>query len=216
MLRSQLKHLVLGTEELCERLVEAGIDASIIPEDSDKRVQKGWLKSDLGYIETPGWDVDVVALRVEGGLSPHPRNWSTTVKAGSLPLLTSKVMPVQYHFVISFHQLGQAADFKATLQKPGGFLRRRTKSGWQGGRLAERLTNDTELTAGVAAELGADDNLWVRADFRDGCIRIVLKSRLAFRFAMLPTPTAELERGLPSTALLKDIGGVAQHVRALM
>ena len=55
-----------GLETLCERYVELGIDASILPENSPEAIQQWVIKQDVGYVKVRGLNFDLATVRMGG------------------------------------------------------------------------------------------------------------------------------------------------------
>ncbi len=204
------KDTLTGVEDLCRHLNDLGIAATILPEESEERVERGWARSDLGYIKLEDRHVDLIAVRYGGALSPHPSNWSARLNVLSLPLVSRKVVPVQYHFIVRYGGLADRATFKVDLKNSRGGPH------WRGGKLTRLLQQDSELASDLVFALDKHEKLWIRADSLHQCIRMVLKTRLVFHFNLVPKPRVVLDRGLPSPELIELIERVARQVRKLV
>jgi len=160
-----------------------GLDASALSADSSeglshrqgivRRLVRFFFGGDIGYIHVRGLNYELVSVRV--AMRPR-RSSSLSLAAGPLSYQSSRAeLPVEYHFIVRTNVDDKSA-FSARLKRQAEGLVRRQTVGltWTGGRLAETLNSQADLSSDLMRFLSTGDQIRVVADQPSSAVRIVL------------------------------------------
>jgi hypothetical protein len=175
----------VGIDALCEYYQELGIKAAVISDKSPEAVEQGRIKQDMGYIKVAGRNFDLVTIRMRGTTSGS----YDLGKVRGIPIATKQKIPFEYHHIVRTKSVDEKA-MKANLKKKTKGLVDKEVSAvsWEGGRLAEMLNSNKELSTSILKFIESQDGMKVEPDKKHGIIRIVfsrpseIKSGLVYGF----------------------------------
>ncbi|UCH05214.1 MAG: hypothetical protein JSW05_03360 [Candidatus Thorarchaeota archaeon] len=192
------------TESLCEYLKQIGIDAEVLPSGSPEEIG-GYRTfrsggSNAGCIKVKGQNVDLVQLLLRGMTGPLGA-------AGDFDA----------HFVVRGNVEGKEKQLKAKAkEKKEGFVKKKLVDvKWEGGRLAELLNQDGELTNLLVK---AGESPEIELDQKQQCVRVAtyLPSKTK-GISIGPIPTVgKTEFEFPSRELVEACDRIGKHIRSLL
>lgn len=208
-----------GLEALCKYYLELGIDASILPEDSPESLEKGLVKSDMGYMKINGWNFDLVTIRIRGATSGSYELGTIGLgKVGGskigIPVGEKRKIPFEYHHIVRT-MIADEDSLKATLKKEKkGFLSKEIASvSWEGRSLASRLNSMSELNRTILSFITPEDELSVESQKKHNVVRIIFSRPSEIRLGLIHNGMFVFDRRmLPKDAIevINEIAGIVK------
>ncbi len=160
----------VGIDALCKYYQELGIKATLLPEKSTEAVEKGHVKQDMGYIKVAGRNFDLVTIRMKGTTSG---SYSMGTYRG-VEIASSKKIPFEYHHIVRVSSVDEKGTKAQLTKKTKGLVDKQiTSVSWEGGKLADRLNSDSELTASILRFMEPQDSMKIEPDKKNKIVRIV-------------------------------------------
>jgi hypothetical protein len=211
--------IIHGVGALVNHLATLGIRATVLPKGSTDRLDQGFWHSTDTQLRLEGSKIDRLIVRFGGAMGPSElfAARAFTLRVGPVPVAMNQLLPMQYHWIVSADP-DPAPAFRAELVvKTRGFFEREVVGlRWEGGGLADDLARDSRLQTLLKREIGPYVKLAVEPDEKLRVVRIVHRAATKVGYALWSQPIAQVQRGLPSRALMDALETIAEktHARA--
>jgi hypothetical protein len=207
---------IVGLHELGAWLTALGRRAEVVPFGGVDWLDGGFFSRDRSLLRLANSTVDVVAIRMQGAVGPRQNleAGAFTFAIGGLPVASTQVLPLQYHYLVREAAASSAFSAKLAPRWKGWFSRERVGFGWKGGELAEVLARDAWLLGCLHAWLPVDDEIRVVPEPSRGFVRVVHKRAAVLRYSLFSQEIVQFYRGYLPEALIVCFERIAWHVRA--
>lgn len=206
---------IVGLEPLCRFLNDVGRPARVVEPPADLR--KGFFFPDKHVIEISGSPLALVSIHMGGSIGPREAlsNPSFDVAIGKLPVVSRKVLPMQYHWLV--RTKGTPYPWLATTleqETKGFFKRERVGLSWTNKVLGPRFAKEPAIMEPLAANLRPHDALEVRPEPEKKIVRIVHKRSAAFEYNLFDPEVFKTKRDHASLPLLEAFEAMARIIQA--
>jgi hypothetical protein len=201
----------LGADELRHRLAESGRPATVVAPEALPWLPRPWFGDVISQVAVEGAPYSVVCLMARGHVGLRQGFASGfTFGVGPVPLHSTTVMPLQYHFVV--RGAGKAPKTKLRSEIRGVFRRERVRLRWEGSLLALQLMNDQAMMRKLE-QLSVDDGITLEVDPRHDLCRVVLQRYVTVKLSVFEQQLVRVHREAISNDLLDAIDTIATHAR---
>ena len=209
----------LGVDDFCTYLDGLGYPARRSSQAERERLPARLFSPDAHCITVEGAGFDMVSVRMQGVVGPRQllRARAFTLKVGSIPLVSRRLIPLRFHFVVFRDLPGDLVALEARLRivRRGLWSSGIHRVRWTGGQLGARLDNDPRLAELLQGSMVADETLEVSADRAAGCVRIVHGCTRQMDFSLFEREWLRFHQRLAPPELIAAVDRIARHARSL-
>ncbi len=208
----------LGVDDFCTYLNSLGYQARRSTQRESERLPPRVFAPDAHCITVEGAGFQLISLHMQGVVGPrqHLKARAFTLKVGPLPLVSRRLFPLRFHFVV-FRDLPadlRALEAQLRIVKQGFWNPTIHSLRWTGGQLGARLDNDERLRGLLEASMAADETLRVQPDLEAGCVRIVHGCIRQVDFSLFEREWVRYHQRIAPPELTAAVDRIARHAAA--
>lgn len=205
---------IVGLEPLCRFLNAVGRPARIVEPPDD--LKKGFFFPDKHVIAIESSPLALVSVHMGGTIGPREAlsNPSFDIAIGKLPVMSRKVLPMQYHWVV--RTKGTPYPWLATKleqETKGFFARERVGLSWTNKVLGPRFAKEPAIMEALAANIKPHDVLEVRPEPEKRIVRIVHKRSASFEYNLFDLDIFKARRDSASLPLIEAFEQMARIIQ---
>lgn len=202
---------VVGLDAFARYLGDTGRNARVAKPEEVPWLESSFFDQHKQLVVLEKSPVQVISIRMQGAIGPRQNliNHSFSFKVGPIPIMSNRVWPLQYNYIVRGPERFALAS-KLKQKTKGFFARERQGIYWSGGELASTLMRDEALMADLFQYLDVEDALEVIPETGKGYTRIVHKTTMSVRYNLLADEIVQLYRGKLPEPLLNAMETIAR------